>query len=182
MGLVLLVGGARSGKSALAVRAAASWPSTVAFIATAEAKDDDMTERIRRHRRARPSTWDTIEAPLELRAALAQVPNEACLIVDCLTVWVANLLERRWSQEAIVNEAAAAAGDAAARPSPTIVVSNEVGLGIVPENPLGRSYRDVLGRVNATFAATADDAHFVVAGRLVPLGPFELALGRAEDG
>jgi adenosylcobinamide kinase / adenosylcobinamide-phosphate guanylyltransferase len=160
--LVLFVGGARSGKSRLALERAVE---PVTFIATAEALDDEMTERIERHRSERPEGWHTIEEPVELERALGEVPAGATAIVDCLSLWVANVLDSGDVEDA----AASAALTAAARDGLTIAVTNEVGLGIVPDNALARRYRDVLGRVNATWAEAADEAYLVVAGRTLRL-------------
>ena len=148
---------------------ASSWPGPVVFVATAEAGDEDMAARIQGHRGGRPSTWTTVEAPLELPRALAEAANEVFLVVDCLTLWVSNLLEAGRDEHAAESAARKAAALAAARRSPTVVVSNEVGLGIVPNTPLGRSYRDLLGRVNATFSDAADRVYFVAAGRVLEL-------------
>lgn len=160
MSLVFLVGGARSGKSSLAVRLATSTGAPVVFVATGEARDDEMAERIARHRAERPGTWATVEEPLELHDAVDTAAPHACVVVDCLSLWVANLLEQGREPDLRVP----------LRDGPTIVVSNEVGLGVVPATPLGRTYRDVLGRVNAAWAAAADDAFFVVAGKALRLG------------
>jgi adenosylcobinamide kinase/adenosylcobinamide-phosphate guanylyltransferase len=169
MSLALLLGGARSGKSAHAVRLAAATGLPVVLVATAEALDDEMAERIARHRLGRPRGWALVEEPLELVAAIAGVPDGAALVVDCLSLWVANLLERGDAEGQVERLAAAAASAAADRPGPSIAVSNEVGLGVVPGSVLGRRYRDVLGRVNAAWAAAADSAFFVVAGRVLRL-------------
>jgi adenosyl cobinamide kinase/adenosyl cobinamide phosphate guanylyltransferase len=165
---VLLTGGARSGKSALAVALAERDGGEVVFLATGQPGDDEMAARIARHRAERPGHWRTVEEPERLAAAIGRVEASACLIVDCLSLWVANLLDAE-SAEEIERAAAVAAGRAAARPGTTIVVTNEVGLGVVPATPVGRRYRDVLGRVNAIWAARATDAYLVVAGRLLPL-------------
>jgi len=165
MTLVLLIGGARSGKSSLAVERAAGAGLPVVFVATGEAGDDEMAARIELHRRERPAEWTTVEEPVELARAVADAPGDAVLVVDCLSLWVANVLERGEVEAA----AADAARLAAARPGPTIAVTNEVGLGIVPDNELARRYRDALGRVNAIWAAAADEAYFVVAGRALRL-------------
>jgi adenosyl cobinamide kinase/adenosyl cobinamide phosphate guanylyltransferase len=138
------------------------------FVATGEAGDDEMRQRIAHHRAERPKDWTTVEEPAALEGALANVPLGACVIVDCVSLWVANLIERR-SPENIEYEGWRAATLAATRPGRTIAVSNEVGLGIVPSTPLGRTYRDVLGRVNATWARAATDAYLVVAGRTLRL-------------
>jgi adenosyl cobinamide kinase/adenosyl cobinamide phosphate guanylyltransferase len=128
-----------------------------------------MVERIRLHRAARPDGWTTIEEPHELGAAIGRVPPDSALIVDCLSLWVANRLESGDAEATIEEEGEAAARLAAARDALTIAVSNEVGLGIVPPTVLGRRYRDVLGRVNAAWAAAANQAALVVAGRTLPL-------------
>jgi adenosyl cobinamide kinase/adenosyl cobinamide phosphate guanylyltransferase len=167
MALTLLVGGARSGKSTHALRLAEATGAPVVFVATGAACDEEMAARIARHRAERPAGWQTVEEPLRLLDALAAVPPGACVVVDCLSLWVANLLERDEDVEAAARAAAAAA---AARPGPTIAVTNEVGLGIVPVTPLGRAYRDVLGRTNAIWAAAAGESFFVVAGKLLRLG------------
>jgi adenosyl cobinamide kinase/adenosyl cobinamide phosphate guanylyltransferase len=169
MALTLLLGGARSGKSALAVRRARSLDAPVVFIATAEAGDEEMAERIARHRAERDAVWSTVEAPLAPAAALEEAPAEACVIVDCLSLWVANLLERGLGEDEIVELGAEAAGLAAGRAGPTIAVSNEVGMGVVPEYELGRRYRDALGRVNAIWAERAGAALLVVAGQVLAL-------------
>jgi adenosyl cobinamide kinase/adenosyl cobinamide phosphate guanylyltransferase len=169
MGLTFLVGGARSGKSSLAVRLATESGQPVVFVATSEARDDEMTARIESHRAERPREWSTVEAPLDLAAALAAAPQDACVVLDCLTLWTSNALEAGWSDEAVADAATAVAGVAAARGAQTVVVSNEVGLGVVPDTPLGRRYRDVHGRVNAIFAAAAERACLVVAGRALEL-------------
>jgi adenosylcobinamide kinase/adenosylcobinamide-phosphate guanylyltransferase len=168
MSLTFLLGGARSGKSARATELASRWNGPVSFIATGEPGDEEMAERIRLHRAERPGDWETIEEPLQLEAALSRIPSEHAVVVDCLSLWVANLLERG-DDDTVSAASDRAAAVARARSSPTIVVSNEVGLGVVPPSQLGRRYRDVLGRVNAQWAAVADEAAFVVAGRALPL-------------
>jgi adenosylcobinamide kinase/adenosylcobinamide-phosphate guanylyltransferase len=168
--LVLLLGGARSGKSALAVDVARRWTGPVTVLATGEAGDEEMAERIRRHRAERPSDWATIEEPLELGDTLARVEAGAAVVVECLSFWVANLLGRGDADAEVEEEARAVAASAAARDSLTVAVSNEVGLGIVPATALGRRYRDLLGRVNALWAQAADEVAFVVAGRPLRLG------------
>jgi adenosylcobinamide kinase / adenosylcobinamide-phosphate guanylyltransferase len=168
MALVLLIGGARSGKTDLAVRMASEQGAPVTVIATGEAGDAEMAERIERHRRERPESWRTIEEPQRLREAIGQVPDDHCLIIDCLTLWVANELARTGDAETL-EQGREAAVTAAGRGGQTIAVTNEVGLGIVPDNPVGRSYRDLLGRVNAAWAERADHAYLLVAGRRLEL-------------
>jgi adenosylcobinamide kinase / adenosylcobinamide-phosphate guanylyltransferase len=165
--LVVLLGGARAGKSTLAVELARSWGGPVTYVATAEAGDDEMARRIEQHRAQRPQEWTTIEEPLALGDALRALDDRALAVVDCLTLWVANLMARG---DPVLAEANAVAELAAKRGAPVIAITNEVGLGIVPATPLGREYRDVLGSVNATFVRRATDAAFVVAGRPLALG------------
>jgi len=165
MTLVLLVGGARSGKSTLALERAARAGSPVVFVATGEAGDEEMAARIELHRQERPPEWTTVEEPVELGRALASAPGHATVVVDCLSLWVANVLEHAPVEDLAVADARTAA----ARAGLTVAVTNEVGLGIVPDNELARRYRDVLGRVNAIWAEAADEAYFVVAGRALRL-------------
>lgn len=169
MSLIVLLGGARSGKSRLALRLAVRWDGPVTFVATAEARDEEMAERVSRHQAERPASWTTVEEPVALDAALARAPAGACVVVDCLALWLSNLLEGGLGPDECERAATTAAATAAARTATTIVVSNEVGLGIVPATPLGRDYRDVLGRVNQIWVAAADAAALVVAGRTLPL-------------
>lgn len=169
--LILILGGARSGKSSYAEKLAAELGQFVLYIATAEAGDAEMAARIAKHRRERPATWQTLEAPVGVGAALAQLdarPN--VLLLDCLTLLVTNLLlahEDKSPEEidALVQaEVEAIVAAQRALQAPLVVVSNEVGLGLVPPYPLGRIYRDVLGRANQRLAAAADRVLFMVAG------------------
>jgi adenosyl cobinamide kinase/adenosyl cobinamide phosphate guanylyltransferase len=168
MPLVLLIGGARSGKSELALRLAREQTAPVVFVATGEARDSEMAARIDEHRRGRPPSWQTIEEPLRLYATLETIDQKSCVVIDCLTLWTANALEQLGAADAEAH-AGAAAARAAARPGLTLAVSNEVGLGLVPDNALGRSYRDLLGRVNTLWADAAERVYLLVAGRALPL-------------
>lgn len=167
----MLTGGARSGKSAAAVAAAAASGAPVTFIATAEPDDDEMAERIARHRAERPAHWTTLEAPRDLAGAVAGVDPADTVIVDCLGLWVTNrMLEDPPVDGAeLLAEAAGLARELAARPGLGLVVTNEVGSGVVPPTPLGRDFRDILGMVNQAVVRAADAAYLVVAGRLLPL-------------
>ena len=171
MTLTVLTGGVRCGKSSAAVAAAAVTGAPVVFVATAEPGDDDMAGRIERHRAERPAGWTTVEAPRDLEAAVTSVDREATLIIDCLGLWVTNrMLEPSPpAADELVEEAAGLARELAARPGKALVVTNEVGSGVVPATPLGRDFRDLLGLVNQAMVRAADDAYFVVAGRLLPL-------------
>jgi adenosylcobinamide kinase/adenosylcobinamide-phosphate guanylyltransferase len=175
MGLTVLLGGARSGKSELSSRLASATDRPVVVIVTAEARDEEMTERIRRHRASRPSTWTTVEAPVELATAVRDVESDAFVVLDCLSLWVSNTIEAGFGDEQIVDEAREIATALVKREAPALVVSNEVGLGIVPVNALARRYRDTLGRVNATLVGEADRAYFVVAGKALALDDVRLA-------
>jgi adenosylcobinamide kinase / adenosylcobinamide-phosphate guanylyltransferase len=166
--LTFVTGGARSGKSGYALRLAAAAGTPVALIATAEARDAEMLERIAAHRRERPAAWRTVEEPLALAEALRGLASDEFAIVDCLSLWVANVLAES-DAAAIEGLATEAAALAAAHAGGCVAVSNEVGMGIVPVNALARSYRDVLGRVNAIWADAAGDAVLAVAGRVLRL-------------
>jgi adenosyl cobinamide kinase/adenosyl cobinamide phosphate guanylyltransferase len=150
---------------------------SVALIATAEGRDEEMTERIRRHQAERPSGWLTIEEPNDLAGAFEQAGDDAFVILDCLSLWVANRMEAGADATSIEADATAAAGIAALRKGSVVCVSNEVGLGIVPINALAREYRDVLGRVNRVWTMAADTAAFVIAGKVLPLSGPEILEG-----
>jgi adenosylcobinamide kinase / adenosylcobinamide-phosphate guanylyltransferase len=169
MACTVLLGGARSGKSDLAVRLVGTAGRPVTVVATAEAGDDEMAERIARHRSERPVGWATVEEPLAVVEAVAAVDPERSVLLDCTTLWVANAMGAGWDDSRIRGEAARLAEVLAARPGPSVVVGNEVGHGIVPADPLTRRFRDVHGRVNRTLVAASDRAVLVVAGRLLPL-------------
>jgi adenosyl cobinamide kinase/adenosyl cobinamide phosphate guanylyltransferase len=174
MPFVLLLGGARSGKSAMAKRLAVASGAPVTFIATAEPRDEEMAARIRRHREERMPEWRTVEAPLDLHAAVRSAPPADFLVVDCLTLWVSNLLEAGNDAAQISDAADELTHELISREC--VVVSNEVGLGIVPMNELARAYRDVLGAVNSIFAASAERAVLMVAGRALELASADVVV------
>ena len=169
MGLTLIIGGARSGKSAraleLAEAEAARRGGRPVMIATAEAHDAEMAERIARHREERGPAWRTLEAPLDVAGALAGLGAQDCAVVDCLTLWLSNLM--------FVETGLAAAGEllaaAAACPAEIVMVTNEVGMGIVPENALARRFRDEAGRLNRRAADQADRVIVMFAGQALTL-------------
>jgi adenosylcobinamide kinase / adenosylcobinamide-phosphate guanylyltransferase len=169
MALTVLLGGARSGKTLLAVELAAASRAPVTFIATGEAGDEEMAARIATHRSARPEDWLTVEEPYALEAAVAAADASHTVVVDCLTLWAANALARDGDPGVVLEAAEGAAAAAARREALTIAVSNEVGLGIVPLEPLSRVYRDLLGSVNRVWVDASADAAFVVAGRALRL-------------
>ena len=171
--LVLVLGGARSGKSTTAERLARDGEREL-FIATAEALDEAMQRRIAAHRRHRPEHWDTLEEPIRVtRAVRPLVDRYDTFVLDCLTLWVSNLLledEEASDAECAVLEAVRRLLDLIdAAGGRWILVSNEVGQGIVPASPLGREYRDVLGRVNQLVASRSDKAYLMVAGLALEL-------------
>lgn len=158
----LILGGARSGKSALAEQRAAASGQAVTFVATAEAGDAEMAARIAAHRERRPAHWTTVEAPRELAAALrAHAGPGRLLLVDCLTLWLANLVA---DDTALEHERAALLAALPALAGEIVLVSNEVGLGIVPDNPLGRRFRDAAGRLNQEVAGACERVTLVAAG------------------
>ena len=157
----LVLGGASSGKSAFAERLVSGLERPRAYIATAEAWDDEMRDRIARHREQRGPGWRTVEAPRDLAGALGRVPAGEAVLVDCATLWLSNRMLADDDLEAA--EAELLAGLAAC-PAPVVVVSNEVGFGIVPDTPLGRRFREAQGRLNQSLAAQADLVVLVAAG------------------
>ncbi len=165
MGLRLIIGGARSGKSAhaqaLAEQTARDRGGAPVMIATAEALDPEMSERIARHRAERGPEWRTLEAPLDVTAALAGLQPADCAVVDCLTLWLSNLMFAERDLEAAAGALLAAAK---ASPAEVILVTNEVGMSIVPENALARRFRDEAGRLNRRAAEQADEVTVMFAG------------------
>lgn len=172
----LILGGARSGKSALAERRATDSGLEVIYIATAEAGDAEMARRIAHHRARRPASWNTLECPLTLATALAeQARHNRCLVVDCLTLWLSNLLfAGRAAKQAeagdaidcplLTKETDALLGSVPSLPGQIILVSNEVGCGLVPPNALARLFTDEQGRLNQRMAAACDNVTLVAAG------------------
>lgn len=158
----LILGGARSGKSAFAQRQAESLPGALLYLATAQALDGEMDDRIARHRAERGARWQTLEAPLALAEAIAAHSRpETVLLIDCLTLWASNLLFAEADLTSAIHQLTAAI---AAAPGKILLVSNEVGLGIVPDNAVARRFRDMAGTINQAIARTVDSVVFVAAG------------------
>lgn len=169
--MIFLVGGARSGKSSLAGSLATRIGAPVTYVATARADDDEMTRRIEEHRRHRPRDWEVVEAPIDLEGALRSAPDGDTVVVDCVTLWISNLMVER-DDDTIFGMVDSVIAVIASRSGGTIVVSNEVGSGVVPMHPLGRRFRDLQGRANQRFAGAARTAYLVVAGKALRLeGP-----------
>jgi adenosyl cobinamide kinase/adenosyl cobinamide phosphate guanylyltransferase len=158
--ITLVLGGARSGKSRhaeqLVTRAAAPW----VYVATAQTFDDEMRARVAEHQARREPGWQTVNAPVDLADALAKAAGRPVL-VDCLTIWLTNLMLGGHDIAVETNTLETALDK---RDAPTVLVSNEVGLGIVPDTPLGRAFRDAAGRLNQRIAARADRVLFMIAG------------------
>lgn len=171
--LVVVTGGARSGKSTFAVEYGRRHSGPVVFVATAPSIDDDMRVRIDRHRAERPD-WPTVEEPCDIAPVVSSAVPGSLVIVDCLTLWVSNLMWRGDSDTDIERLANVLASSVPSGVT-ALLVTNEVGLGVHPETELGRRYRDLLGRVNQRMVASADRALFMVAGRALPLAdPWDL--------
>jgi len=161
MSIILITGGARSGKSVRAEARARAFAGQPVYIATAEALDHEMRERISIHRMRRGCAWLERETPLELVTALAETDGGGARLVDCLTLWLSNLMhaERDWAKET-----ARLAAALETQNSPVVLVTNEVGLGIVPDNTLARAFRDAAGAMNQRIAQVASEVEFMVAG------------------
>jgi adenosylcobinamide kinase / adenosylcobinamide-phosphate guanylyltransferase len=162
--VTLVIGGARSGKSRYAERLIESEPAPWIYLATAEARDGEMERRIAEHRARRDQHWQTIEAPHDLADALRAAPPAAAVLIDCLTLWLSNLME---SESDIEAQTAGLQEALDERAGPTVIVSNEVGLGIVPDNALARRFRDLQGKLNQRLAAQASRVIMMVAGLAV---------------
>jgi len=162
--LIFITGGARSGKSSLALRIGGQLPGPRAFVATLEPRDEEMAARREHHRRERGAEWQTFEEPLDVPGRLAAVSGYPVVVIDCLTLWLSNLLGSAQDPETAVSRLLPAARNSGAT---VILVANEVGMGIVPEKPLARRFRDLAGTMNQRVAAAADEVFLAVAG--IPL-------------
>lgn len=174
---VLVLGGARSGKSRTALSLAETAPGARIYVATAQSLDEEMRERIARHREERDSDWRTLEEPLELASAIRRESGPSqVVLVDCLTLWLSNILLAERDPDREIEFLAQSVRDAS---GPLVLVSNEVGNGIVPEAALGRRFRDEQGRLNQRMAAACDAVILVVAGcplQIKPAPPLQMAL------
>jgi len=165
---IFITGGARSGKSRLAERLAEGFGAPLCYIATGEARDGEMAERIDRHRQRRGSAWQTVEEPLQLVEAIREKDGRCrAILVDCITLWITNLLFHHDAVEPVFVEVRTLAELLPTLQTPLILVSNEVGMGIVPENALARSFRDLAGHTNQILAEAADEAYVTISG--IPL-------------
>ena len=164
-GATFILGGARSGKSSFAERLAQASGLERHYVATGRAWDDEMRARISKHQADRAGEWRTHEAPLDLCRTLGNVIRPGrVVLVDCLTLWVTNLMMEEQGTPALDAAFDGLVSTLSSAPAPVIVVSNEVGLGIVPDNSMARAFRDHAGRLHQKIAAVADDVYFVAAG------------------
>jgi len=170
--ITLVTGGARSGKSALAERLIRRSGDSFYFIATAEPLDEEMSERIALHKARRGDEWTTISEPLDLVGALNQ-SDSAPRLIDCLTLWLSNVI---FSDRDLANETTKVLDALSQQTHPVVLVTNEVGSGIVPENALARRYRDAAGRLNQDVAAIADEVYLSVSGCPVRIKPSDTVL------
>ncbi len=163
-----ILGGARSGKSTFAQRlaetAAREGGLRPVYLATARVLDGEMEQRVAAHRKSRGGEWTTIEEPVDLVSRLEGQRAPSVVLIDCLTLWLSNLIEEGLTDDAILRATERLADACAALDSPVIAVSNEVGCAIVPDNPLGRRFRDLAGLANQRMAARADEVFFIAAG------------------
>lgn len=165
--ITLILGGARSGKSTYALTLAKK-KKKVAFIATSQGLDKEMRERILKHKASRPKNWKTFEEPEDLAGLIARIGNGFdCIIIDCLTLWVSNLILSGVKEKNTLEKFAASLSQLSRKKANVILVSNEVGLGIVPTTRLGREFRDTAGRINQLAAKEAKEVYFIAAG--IPL-------------
>lgn len=168
--IIFITGGARSGKSAFAEKRAREFGTPLGYLATAQMLDSEMDERVRRHRQRRGSEWSTIEEPIQLGQALARCDGQyQAVLVDCLTLWLSNLLFKYGEsgeqvEERIEEDLQRLKGTLQGMVTPVVLVSNEVGMGIVPDNALARLFRDIAGTANQALAGVADEVHAVISG------------------
>jgi adenosylcobinamide kinase / adenosylcobinamide-phosphate guanylyltransferase len=162
--IIFVLGGARSGKSSYALSIAKKYKK-VAFVATGQALDKEMQERIRKHKQARPKSWQTFEEPKNLSPLFKKLGDEFnCIVVDCLTLLVSNLILSKYGEREVFEKIKSMLAVLREKKALVILVSNEVGLGLVPVNKLGRDFRDIAGKANQMVAKEADEVFFTVAG------------------
>jgi adenosylcobinamide kinase / adenosylcobinamide-phosphate guanylyltransferase len=169
--IILVGGGTRSGKSDFALSVARSLGTRRLFVATAQAGDDEMRERIGRHRSTRGSDFQTVEEPIAVVDVFRQIQDHDVVVLDCLTLWLANLLMGGNEPEMVLRRVEEFAAVLAQRSAHALIVTSEVGLGLVPETPLGRTFRDVTGMAHQRLASLADQVYFGVLGVMLRLKP-----------
>jgi adenosylcobinamide kinase/adenosylcobinamide-phosphate guanylyltransferase len=163
--IIFITGGARSGKSRFAQQIAQTFPGSKAYLATAQALDEEMKTRIARHKKSRPTAWRTLEEPVRIAELLQKEGgNSDLILLDCLTLWLSNLMMAGWGEKKILAAADRLLQTARTAACSLILVSNEVGMGIVPENPSARMFRDLSGLIHQRVAREADEVYFLVCG------------------
>jgi len=163
--ITFIIGGAKSGKSSFALLLAKKHKGKVAFIATAQALDKEMEHRIGLHKKSRPAHWQTFEEPLDITKIIKDIGSGfKCIILDCITLLVSNLLLAGYNQKAIEKEISQLLAALKKKECDILLISNEVGLGIVPANTLGRDFRDIAGKINQIIAGEATEVIFMVSG------------------
>ncbi len=179
--VVLVGGGARSGKSAFALERARELGTRRLFVATARRCDPDMEARIARHRADRGEGFETIEEPVAVAEVLAAATGHDVAVVDCITLWLSNLLADGVASDEIERRVEDLAAAVTRAPCSVVLVTNEVGMGVHPETALGRAFRDLAGRAHQRLARAADEIHLAVLGVVVRLEPAPIALSRQGD-
>lgn len=168
---IFIVGGARSGKSSFALKLAESIKGKRLYIATAETLDEEMKERIKKHKKDRGNNWNTIEEPIKIADVIKKNKKYGVILLDCLTLWISNLIHKearvRGQGSGVIKSITELISACKEPKASIIIVSNEVGLGIVPDNPLARQFRDIAGFANQKIADAADEVYFMVSG--IPL-------------
>jgi len=168
--IIFITGGARSGKSDFALELARRFAGRKAYLATARALDEEMAERIQRHKKNRPQDWQTLEEPLRVAEVLKERTDHfGVILLDCLTLWISNTMMAKWSARKILREADRLLEASQGMKGTVIIVSNEVGLGIVPDNPSARIFRDLTGSIHQKVARQADEVYFMVNGHPLQL-------------
>ncbi len=163
--ITFILGGARSGKSSYAIKLAKKNSQKVAFIATCQPLDEEMQRRIKLHKKIRPSGWQTFEEPRDISALLEEIGSKfEIIIIDCLTLWISGFILKGVNENAIAEQVNKLLGSLERIKASSVIVSNEVGLGIVPDNKLARNFRDIAGRANQLVAEKSDEVLLLVAG------------------
>jgi len=176
--VVVVTGGARSGKSRFAKELAKQSGGEVVFVATASAQDEEMIRRIERHRRSRPRQWKMVEEEVDLVGVIDVLGEESkTVIIDCITLWLSNLIERGHRDKEILQETKRLSRALLQSPHTVILVTNDVGSGIVPENALARRFRDLAGEVNQILASSSQEVYLMVAGIPVKIKPNKPKVG-----
>jgi adenosylcobinamide kinase / adenosylcobinamide-phosphate guanylyltransferase len=179
--IILVGGGVRCGKSAFALARASSLGGTRAFVATAQAFDDEMRDRITAHQQERAASFTTIEAPLDVAQAVLGLAETQVVVIDCLTLWLSNLLMAEKTDVEIYTELERLMQAIESRSWHVVLVTNEVGLGVVPASPLGRRFRDLAGRIHQRMVERADEIYFGALGAMLRLRPNPVSLVTRND-